>query len=60
MTSWRDEYLLFNAFFDYGRVRPGKKYRPIFDFAMDIPVKVFGPKDVARTWKFSLGVAFHF
>lgn len=60
MSEWRSEYLLFSAFFDHSRVRPDKKLRPVFDVSMDIPLKIFGPKDAAKTWKFSFGVAFRF
>lgn len=60
LSRWDAEYLSLHVFYDSGKVTKTDKIRPIITFNWDVPIKVFAAKDVSKTHKIALGIAFTF
>lgn len=59
-TNWTSEYLTFNVFYDFARVRQENCNGPIVSLMWDLPVQFYLTERVSKTYRVSFGVKFNF
>lgn len=59
-SNWNAEYLSLHLFYDSGKVTHKDAILPIITFNWDIPIKFLGAKEVSKTHKIAVGLAFNF
>jgi hypothetical protein len=60
LSTWTNEFFTFGVDYDFTKTDVVKEYGPRLYFDFVWPSNIFGAKNVAKTYKVSLGMEFHF
>jgi len=59
-SDWIQEYMTFNLYYDFAKVRISDSLKPTVSFKWDLPVQYFAADKVPKTHRVSLGIEFDF
>lgn len=60
VSAWGSDYVTFNVFYDFGKVKPDRGFDPVAFFVVDMPLEAWATSRCAKTYKISLGVEVNF